>query len=100
MTLITGTAGPLLTPEQVESLLIKPRPGRLRGAQPILLRVLRPTALVRPAARRHGRPDRRLGSRGRGDPISYLTTAEVYVDTNKGAGLSVVTSDWPRTPRR
>ena len=44
MTLTTGTAGPLLTPEQVESLLIKPVLAAWVALNPLCSRVLRPTA--------------------------------------------------------
>ncbi len=44
MTLTTGTAGPLLTPEQVESLLIKPVLAASMALNPLCSRVLRPTA--------------------------------------------------------
>ena len=43
MTLTTGTAGPLLTPEQVESLLIKPVLAASVALNPLCSRVLRPT---------------------------------------------------------
>jgi hypothetical protein len=44
VTLTTGTAGPLLTPVQVESLLIKPVLATSVALNPLCSRVLRPTA--------------------------------------------------------
>src|SRR5215218_6438487 len=134
MTLTTGTAGPLLTPEQVESLFIKPvlaasvaltplrsrccgrpplrpaarrhrrtppdpragrepvhqaRPGRLGGAEPV---VLAGAAADRPSVRLPAvtaDPTAAWVAEGAELPVSNLTTAEVDVVTRKVAGFSV-----------
>ncbi len=93
MTLTTGTAGPLLTAEQVESPAHQARPGRQRGPQPD---VLPGAAADRPSVRLPAvTADSTAAGVAEGAeiPISDLTTAEVDVVTRKVAGLSVVTSE-------
>lgn len=93
MTLTTGTAGPLLTAEQVESLLIKPVLAASVALNPLCSRVLRPTAssLRLPAVTAD--PTAAWVAEGAEIPISDLMTAEINVVTRKVAGLSVVTSE-------
>jgi hypothetical protein len=93
MTLTTGTAGPLLTPEQVESLLSKPVLAASVALNPLCSWVLRPTApSVRPPAVTAD-PTAAWVAEGAEIPVSDLQTAEVDVVTKKVAGLSVVTSE-------
>jgi HK97 family phage major capsid protein len=93
MTLTTGTAGPLLTPEQVESLLIKPVLAASVALNPLCSRVLRPTAPSVRLPAVTADPTAAWVAEGAEIPISDLTTAEVDVVTRKVAGLSVVTSE-------
>src|SRR3954451_4124123 len=93
MTMTTGTAGPLLTPEQVESLLIKPVLAASVALNPLCSRVLRPTAPSVRLPAVTADPTAAWVAEGAEIPISDLTTAEVDVVTRKVAGLSVVTSE-------
>ena len=96
MTLTTGTAGPLLTPEQVESLLIKPVMAASVALNPLCSRVPGPTA---PSVRLPvvtADPTAAWVAEGAEIPISDLTTAEVHGVTRKVAGPSLV----PSEPRR
>ncbi|MGY1692342.1 phage major capsid protein [Geodermatophilus sp. SYSU D01105] len=93
MTLTTGTTGPLLTPEQVESLLIKPVLAASVALNPLCSRVLRPTAPSVRLPAVTADPTAAWVAEGAEIPISDLTTAEVDVLTKKVAGLSVVTSE-------
>jgi HK97 family phage major capsid protein len=101
MTLTTGTAEPLLTPEQVESLLIKPVLAVSVALNPLCSRVLRPTAPSVRLPAVTADPTAAWVAEGAEIPISDLTTAEVDVVTRKVAGLSVVTSELAEdSPRR
>src|SRR3954462_15494053 len=93
MTLTTGTAGPLLTPEQVESLLIKPVLAASVALSPLCTRVLRPTAFSVRLPAVTADPTAAWVAEGAEIPISDLVTAEADVVTRKVAGLSVVTSE-------
>ncbi len=93
MTLTTGTAGPLLTPEQVESLLIKPVLAASVALNPLCSRVLRPTAPSVRLPAVTADPTAAWVAEGAEIPVSDLQTAEVDVVTKKVAGLSVVTSE-------
>jgi HK97 family phage major capsid protein len=93
MTLTTGTAGPLLTPEQVEDLLIKPVLTASVALNPLCSRVLRPTASSVRLPAVTADPTAAWVAEGAEIPISDLTTAEIDVVTRKVAGLSVVTSE-------
>ena len=82
MTLTTGTAGPLLTPEQVESLLIKPVLTASVALNPLCSRVLRPTAPSVRLPAVTADPTAAWVAEGAEIPISDLTTAEVDVVTS------------------
>ncbi|GAB3314377.1 hypothetical protein GCM10027451_29260 [Geodermatophilus aquaeductus] len=93
MTLTTGTAGALLTPEQVESLLIPPVLAASVALNPLCSGVLRPTAPSVRLPAVTADPTAAWVAEGAEIPISDLITGEVDVVTRKVAGLSVVTSE-------
>jgi HK97 family phage major capsid protein len=86
MPLTTGTTGPLLTPEQVESLLINPFSRASTALRPSFSRVLRPTASSIRLPAMTADPTAAWVAEGAGIPISDLSTAEVDVVTPKVAG--------------
>jgi HK97 family phage major capsid protein len=95
MTLTTGTAGPLLTPEQVESLLIKPVLAASVALNPLCSRVLRPTAPSVRLPAVTADPTAAWDAEGAEIPISDLTTADVDVVMRKVAGLPLSPPSWP-----
>jgi hypothetical protein len=86
MTLTTGTAGPLLTLEQVESLLINPFSRACVALRPLCSRELRPTASSIRLPAVTADPTAAWVAEGAGIRISDLTTAEMDMVTRKVAG--------------
>src|SRR3712207_315789 len=81
------------TPEQVESLLIKPVLAASVALNPLCSRVRRPTPPLLPAPAVTADRTAAWVAEGAEIPVSDLQTAEVDVVTKKVAGLSVVTSE-------
>ncbi len=97
MTLTTGTARALPTPEQVESLLIKPVLAASVALNPLCSRVLRPTPL-RPAARRHRRPQ--WVAEGAEIPCPILSPPRLTWSPRRWPACPWSPPSWPRTPAR
>src|SRR3954468_22625170 len=93
MTLTTGTAGPLLTPEQVEDLLVLPVLAASVALNPLVSTVVRLTGSTYRIPRVTADPVAGFVAEGAEIPVSDLTTNELVVTPYKVAGLSVVTSE-------
>jgi HK97 family phage major capsid protein len=93
MTLTTGTAGPLLTPEQVEDLLVLPVLAASVALNPLVSTVVRLTGSTYRIPKVTADPSAAWVAEGAEIPASDLTTNELIVTPSKVAGLSVITSE-------
>jgi HK97 family phage major capsid protein len=93
MTLTTGTAGPLLTPEQVEDLLVLPVLAASVALNPLVSTVVRLTGSTYRIPKVTADPSAAWVAEGAEIPTSDLTTNELVVTPSKVAGLSVITSE-------
>ncbi|WP_324277128.1 phage major capsid protein [Blastococcus brunescens] len=93
MTLTTGTAGPLLTPEQVENLLVLPVLAASVALNPLVSTVVRLTGSTYRIPKVTADPSAAWVAEGAEIPVSDLTTNELVVVPSKVAGLSVITSE-------
>jgi HK97 family phage major capsid protein len=93
MTLTTGTAGPLLTPEQVEDLLVLPVLVASVALNPLVSTVVRLTGSTYRIPKVTADPSAAWVAEGAEIPASDLTTNELVVTPSKVAGLSVITSE-------
>src|SRR3954468_6880718 len=93
MTLTTGTAGPLLTPEQVEDLLVLPVLAASVALNPLVSTVVRLTGSTYRIPKVTADPSAAWVAEGAEIPVSDLTTNELVVTPSKVAGLSVITSE-------
>jgi len=93
MTLTTGTAGPLLTPEQVEGLLVLPVLAASVALNPLVSTVVRLTGSTYRIPKVTADPSAAWVAEGAEIPASDLTTNELVVTPSKVAGLSVITSE-------
>jgi len=93
MTLTTGNAGPLLTPQQVEDLLVLPVLAASVALNPLVSTVVRLTGSTYRIPRVTADPSAAWVAEGAEIPASDLTTNELVVTPSKVAGLSVITSE-------
>ena len=93
MTLTTGTAGPLLTPEQVEDLLVLPVLAASVALNPLVSTVVRLSGSTYRIPKITADPSAAWVAEGAEIPVSDMTTNELVVNPSKVAGLSVITSE-------
>jgi HK97 family phage major capsid protein len=93
MTLTTGSAGPLLTPEQVEDLLVLPVLAASVALNALVSTVVRLTGSTYRIPKVTADPSAAWVAEGAEIPASDLTTNELVVTPSKVAGLSVITSE-------
>src|SRR3954451_14513658 len=93
MTLTTGNAGPLLTPEQVENLLVLPVLSASVALNPLVSTVVRLPGSTYRIPKVTGDPSAAWVAEGAEIPVSDLTTNELVVTPSNVAGFSVITSE-------